>query len=69
MYSLLVHDLLLGLVRKKSTISITSAEEEYHGAVEANKEALWLRQILNEFGLHQQHTNTLWCDNQSAIQL
>eukprot|EP00253_Pinus_taeda_P021973 PITA_21973 len=36
---------------------------------EASKEALWLRQILSEFGLQQQHPTTLWCDNQSAIQL
>ena len=44
-------------------------ETEYCGAVEASKEALWLRQILLEFGFQQQHPTTLWCDNQSAIQL
>ena len=42
---------------------------EYRGAVKASKEALWLRQILSEFGFEQQHPTTLWCDNQSAIQL
>eukprot|EP00253_Pinus_taeda_P002241 PITA_02241 len=36
---------------------------------ESSKEALWLRQILSEFGFQQQHPTTLWCDNQSAIQL
>ena len=30
---------------------------------------MWLRHILSEFGLHKQHPTTLWCDNQSAIQL
>ena len=30
---------------------------------------MWLHQILSEFGLHQQHPTTLWCDNQSVIQL
>ena len=30
---------------------------------------MWLRQVLYEFGLHQQHPTTLWCDTQSAIQL
>jgi hypothetical protein len=30
---------------------------------------MWLRQILLEFGFEQQHPTTLWCDNQSAIQL
>lgn len=30
---------------------------------------MWLRQILSEFGFEKQHPTTLWCDNQSAIQL
>eukprot|EP00253_Pinus_taeda_P007217 PITA_07217 len=44
-------------------------EVEYRGAVEASKEALWLRHILSKFGFEQQHPTTLCCDNQSAIQL
>eukprot|EP00253_Pinus_taeda_P014668 PITA_14668 len=55
--------------KKQSAISLSSAEAEYRGAVEASKEALWLRQILLEFGFQQHHLTTLWCDNQSAIQL
>eukprot|EP00253_Pinus_taeda_P019427 PITA_19427 len=55
--------------KKQSAISLSSAEAEYHGVVEASKEALWFRQILLEFGFQQQHPTTLWCDNQSAIQL
>eukprot|EP00253_Pinus_taeda_P003946 PITA_03946 len=55
--------------KKQGAISFSSAEAEYHGAVEASKEALWLREILLEFGFQQQHPTTLWCDNQSAIQL
>eukprot|EP00253_Pinus_taeda_P036328 PITA_36328 len=55
--------------KKQSVISLSSAKEEYHGIVEASKEALWLRQILSEFGFQQQHPTTLWCDNQSSIQL
>eukprot|EP00253_Pinus_taeda_P012264 PITA_12264 len=47
----------------------STAESKYHGVIEANKEALWLRQILSEFGFQQQHPTTLWCDNQSVIQL
>ena len=45
--------------QKQSAISLSSTEAEYHAAVEANKEALWLRQILFEFGLPQQHPTTL----------
>eukprot|EP00253_Pinus_taeda_P028327 PITA_28327 len=55
--------------KKQSSISLSSAEVEYHGIVEASKEALWLRQILSEFGFQQKHLTTLWCDNQSAIQI
>eukprot|EP00253_Pinus_taeda_P030435 PITA_30435 len=55
--------------KKQAAISLSSAEAEYCGAVEASKEALWLRQILSDFGFEQQHPTTLWCDNQSAIQL
>eukprot|EP00253_Pinus_taeda_P029013 PITA_29013 len=55
--------------KKQAAISFSSAEAEYRGAVEASKEALWLRQILSELGFEQQHPTTLWCDNQSAIQL
>eukprot|EP00253_Pinus_taeda_P025978 PITA_25978 len=55
--------------KKQSAISLSSAEAEYRGAVEASKEALWLHQILSECGFQQQHLATLWCDNKSAIQL
>eukprot|EP00253_Pinus_taeda_P019690 PITA_19690 len=36
--------------KKQAAISLSSAEAEYRGAVEASKEDLWLRQILSEFG-------------------
>eukprot|EP00253_Pinus_taeda_P009850 PITA_09850 len=55
--------------KKQSVISLSSTEVEYHGVIEASKEALWLCQILSEFGFQQQHLTTLWCDNQSVIQL
>eukprot|EP00253_Pinus_taeda_P008523 PITA_08523 len=55
--------------KKQAAISLSSVEAEYRGAVEASKEALWLRQILSELGFEHQHPTTLWCDNQSAIQL
>ena len=55
--------------KKQGAISLSSAEANYRGVVEASKEALWLRQILSEFGFQKQHPTTLWCDNQSVIQL
>eukprot|EP00253_Pinus_taeda_P004848 PITA_04848 len=36
--------------KKQSAISLSSAKAKYRGAIEASKEALWLCQILSEFG-------------------
>eukprot|EP00253_Pinus_taeda_P002995 PITA_02995 len=55
--------------KKQNAISLSSAKAKYRGVVEASKEALWLRQILSEFIFQQQYLTTLWCDNQSSIQL
>eukprot|EP00253_Pinus_taeda_P017785 PITA_17785 len=55
--------------KKQSIISLSSAETNYHGAIQANKEALWLHQFLLEFGFQHQYSTTLWCDNKSSIQL
>eukprot|EP00253_Pinus_taeda_P026976 PITA_26976 len=55
--------------KKQSAIFLSSAEAEYRGTIETSKEALWLCQILSEFVFQQQHPTTLWCDNQSSIQL
>jgi hypothetical protein len=55
--------------KKQQAISLSSTEAEYRATVNASQEALWLRQILSEFGFQQQHLTTLWCDNQSAIKL
>ena len=55
--------------KKQSALALSSAKAEYRAVVQASKEAMWLRQILSEFGFEQQHPTTLWCDNQSAIQL
>eukprot|EP00253_Pinus_taeda_P034312 PITA_34312 len=55
--------------KKQAAISLSSAEAEYRGAIEASKEALWLHQILSELAFQQQRPTTVWCDNKSAIQL
>jgi hypothetical protein len=55
--------------KKQQAISLSSAEAEYRAMVNASQEALWLRQILSEFGFQQQHPTNLWCDNTCAIKL
>jgi hypothetical protein len=55
--------------KKKQSIALSSAEAEYQALINASHEALWLRQILSDFGFHQQRLTILLCDNQSAIKL
>ena len=55
--------------KKQTALALSSAEAEYRAAVRASQEAMWLRQILSEFGFQQQHPTTLWCDSESVIQL
>jgi hypothetical protein len=62
-----VFSLGLGLVtwacKKQHAIALYSIEAEYRAMINAIQEALWLRQILSEFGFQQQHPTSLWCDN------
>ena len=39
--------------KKQQALALSSAEAEYQAAVNASQEALWLRQILSEFGFEQ----------------
>jgi hypothetical protein len=39
--------------KKQQAIALSSAEAEYRATVNASQEALWLRQILSEFGFQQ----------------
>lgn len=38
-------------------------------AAEAVKEAIWLRNLVQELGLQQEDNSVVFCDNQSAIHL
>jgi hypothetical protein len=55
--------------KKQATISLSSTEAEYKGATLATQEATWLRGILAELNHPQTEATTIYCDNQSTIQL
>ena len=40
--------------KKQQALALSSVEAEYRAAVNASQEALWLQQILSEFGFKQQ---------------
>ena len=54
--------------RKQRTVALSSTEAEYMALSEATKEALYLRDILNNIGLINECV-TLFNDNQGAMKL
>jgi len=48
-------------------VSLSTTEAEYVAAVEAGKEILWMRHILEEFGYPVKEASPLFMDNQSAL--
>ena len=52
----------------QSTISLSTTETEYMAAIEAIKEAIWLRGLVSDLGLMQDET-VVYYDSQSAIRL
>lgn len=50
-------------------VALSSTEAEYIAAVEAGKEVVWLRKLLQEMGFSVSQPSVLRIDNQSAIQV
>ena len=50
--------------KKQHTISLSSAESEYKGAVNAATQCVWLQDILGELGFAFDSPTIIWCDNQ-----
>lgn len=63
------HCLISHMSKKQKTIALSTAESETHAAVQATKEAIWLRNILEEMKLKQNCPTSIFCDNQAAIAL
>ena len=52
----------------QSVVALSTTEAEYTAATEAVKEALWLKGLVTELGLHQKSVS-VYCDSSSAIHL
>ena len=52
----------------QSTLALSTTEAEYMAVAEGVKEALWLKGLLDNLGMKQEHVK-LRCDSQSAIHL
>jgi len=55
--------------KKQETTTLSTTESEYMAVVEAAKEVLWLRQLLEELGFRQEEATTILDDNIGCIQL
>jgi hypothetical protein len=53
----------------QSTTALSSTEAEFDGQADAGKAALYLRSILDELGITQNHATTIHADNNGAIQM
>ncbi|XP_039127020.1 secreted RxLR effector protein 161-like [Dioscorea cayenensis subsp. rotundata] len=54
--------------KKQSSISLSTAEAEYIAVESCCTQLLWMKQMLEDYGL-QQGLLTIFCDNKSAIDI
>jgi hypothetical protein len=55
--------------RKQSSISLSTAEEEYIVACSASCEAIWLRKLLTDLFDFEMRETVILCDNQRCINI
>jgi hypothetical protein len=55
--------------KKQKVVSLSTTKAEYHGTIHAGTKAVWIHQLLGELGFPVQTSTTIYCDNQSAIQV
>jgi hypothetical protein len=51
------------------SVSTSTAEAEYHALAYAGKEAVWIRNLLEQLGFIQEQPTTIYGDNQGALAL
>ena len=57
------------VVKKQATVALSSSEAKYQGLAPAVQEELYLKQLLEDFGIQQKHPIAIGEDNQSCIKL
>lgn len=55
--------------KRQPTVALSTCEAEYIGQTQATKEAIFLRNLLNEIHPEQPEATIIYCDNQGAITL
>ena len=52
--------LISHMSKKQATVALSTAEAEMHAALQAAKEAIWLRNLLSEIGYKQKQATTIY---------
>ena len=55
--------------KKQATVAFSSSEAEYQGLAAAVQEALYLKKLLEDFGIKEKHPIAIGEDNESCINL
>jgi hypothetical protein len=55
--------------KKQEVITLSSCEAEYRALTSVTKEAMWLRQLLAEFGFSARRPTPIYCDNEAAVRI
>ncbi|XP_028125733.1 uncharacterized protein LOC114322591 isoform X1 [Camellia sinensis] len=68
-YMFLSDSLISWKSKKQTIVARSTAETEYRAMAHATAEIIWLRGLLSDLGVPQSSPTSLYCDNQSAIQI
>ncbi|KRX50952.1 Retrovirus-related Pol polyprotein from transposon TNT 1-94 [Trichinella murrelli] len=63
------HGTIAWSTKRQTIVALSTTEAEYVALAEASRELLWLRQLLNDFGVQTPDATTLYEDNQGCIRL
>ena len=66
---MLAHGPICWSSKNQHTISLSLAEAEYRGEMNATTQCVWLQGILGELGFALDSPTVIWCDNQSVINI
>ena len=57
----------MAMQKMQQKVSLSSTEAEYRAITTTTSELVWLRQLLEDLGVHTAEPSKLCCDNMSAV--
>ena len=66
---MVLHGFICWSSKKQHTISLSSDEAGYRGAMNASTQCVWLQGILGELGFAFDSSAVIWCENKIKINI